>query len=481
MAPSFGDCADSMRSQAGLAKRLLRDERFSPLMLGVWSSDFGGSVHLPVVPFFYRAMGASDVDIGRIGFMCTLAQFLFAPVFGWVVDRKSIFFPVLWSKSICGFGCLWMACASDLWMLFAAQAMMGLSGGSVWTMVKAFLSAHSEPSDRALMVSGFDFQNLMIGLLGQACFPPIDWLLRSKGGMEDLFFYRLVIGICVFFCCFGSLVLLQWGAQLRQMSPPTLGGKDHAEEAAMVSCCRPGAAACLSRPKLLFALLAVLVMAQSFSVTVATVLWPLYGQDTYGLGPRFFAVLGIARAVLNTLSIANLPALVAGGGDSRSVLGLHGFLAVAALFFVAPLGMLSHVVSALAFFAAATLVNPALVVLASLAMGRTEQGRSFGVLDAVKAAGAMAGNLLGTMLYAASKGWSTDVEMLGEGRLPFVVVAVLQVFGGIALVAAFSPLNKSLLTAAAFSTDVQQSDHTEEAELCKVIGAPGDVDGDIQG
>ena len=76
--------------------------------------------------FFFRAMGATDMEIGWFGTLTTFAQFLLAPGYGWLVDRRSVYWPVLFSKAACGFGSVarYSSCRSPRMSIMACSSMV---------------------------------------------------------------------------------------------------------------------------------------------------------------------------------------------------------------------------------------------------------------------------------------------------------------------------------------------------------------------
>ncbi|CAK0844416.1 unnamed protein product [Prorocentrum cordatum] len=145
-----------------LIELLARDRRFRGPMLALWMSDFGGSIHGPVITFFFLELGASPFDVGVFGFCRAAGALLLSPLYGRWVDRRGLLWPLLACVGLCGLGCLVRGAATELRHLYAAQLLVGMGGGSSWSMVKGHVARHTGEAQRPVVIAGLRLQMVVL-------------------------------------------------------------------------------------------------------------------------------------------------------------------------------------------------------------------------------------------------------------------------------------------------------------------------------
>ena len=117
-------------------------------------ATLGGSLHAPAVPFFYVEMGLDAPAIGTLNSLSALGSLALAAPYGWLLDKRGPYTAILISSAMCGLGCLFRGLAPSYPYLVVAAIFLGLGGGNLVTLILAYVSTQTEPSQRALVVSG---------------------------------------------------------------------------------------------------------------------------------------------------------------------------------------------------------------------------------------------------------------------------------------------------------------------------------------
>lgn len=118
------------------------------LFLIVFVDLVGFGVIIPLLPFYGEHFHASPLEVGLLMAVFSLAQFVAAPIWGRLSDRIGRK-PVL-VASLAGavLSYVWLAFASDLWMLFAARALGGAMAGNI-AAAFAYAADVTTPGNRA--------------------------------------------------------------------------------------------------------------------------------------------------------------------------------------------------------------------------------------------------------------------------------------------------------------------------------------------
>jgi multidrug resistance protein len=117
----------------------------------------GFGIVVPILPRYAERFGASPTTVGLLVASFSIAQLVFAPIWGRVSDRIGRK-PVLIASLIgTALGSLLTGLAGTLWLLFAGRIVDGISGASV-SVAQAAVADIAEPAQRARL----------LGLLGAA-------------------------------------------------------------------------------------------------------------------------------------------------------------------------------------------------------------------------------------------------------------------------------------------------------------------------
>jgi len=108
----------------------------------------GFGIIIPILPFYAEHYGASAFDIGLLGTVFSLMQFIFAPIWGRISDRvgrRPIIVISLVGKAV---AFLMFGLADSLFWLFAARIFAGITSATVPTAM-AYISDVTSEKDRA--------------------------------------------------------------------------------------------------------------------------------------------------------------------------------------------------------------------------------------------------------------------------------------------------------------------------------------------
>ena len=449
--------------------RFWNDRRTRTPILVVWVASFGGALHAAVTTYFYLEVGASEADIGFIGFIMSLGALCFSPLCGWSLDVLGPFAPISVTASACALGCFFRGAATSPKGLYLGAAFLGL-GVNMWTCVLAHLSNCFDRRQRSSVLSAFAVQETALRLLGKGLFPAGDYFLSHNLGIsETLPKFRIHMGICTLFCMFGTAILAAERVSLTCTAPRGKAGAPGAAHATTLDppfevmagahghggCAPEEAAASHSRSWRAHAVMVGALLIQSFSTTVLAVLWPLFLRDRFSFSAAEYGAAAFTASLVATGSTASFPeferkfgpfftasacaaaaatsmalgfVVLPGGGPSPSVatgmLPLDGTSTAATeAAVVAREGMALHIALAVALHGTLLTLEPSLKSIFSLSVPPAAQGRSIGLMATIGGIGGMGGNLAGTWLYTTSKGWVGSP--FAAGRLPFAAVALL--------------------------------------------------------
>ena len=146
--------AAALRAQLRLLRYFWSTPKLRAPLLVVWVATLGGSLHAPAVPFFYVEMGLDAPAIGTLNSLSALGSLALAAPYGWLLDKRGPYTAILISSAMCGLGCLFRGLAPSYPYLVVAAIFLGLGGGNLVTLILAYVSTQTEPSQRALVVSG---------------------------------------------------------------------------------------------------------------------------------------------------------------------------------------------------------------------------------------------------------------------------------------------------------------------------------------
>eukprot|EP00984_Skeletonema_dohrnii_P005820 scaffold2053_cov106-Skeletonema_dohrnii-CCMP3373.AAC.11 len=174
----------------------------------LYVASFGGALHAAVTTFFYLSIGASTLDIGRLGFIMSVGALMGSPMSGWALDKYGPWIPISVTAVCCAVGCLWRGVATSITSLRAGAILLGI-GINLWTVVLGHLVKSFPSNMRSEVLAGFSVQMTVLQLCGKGIFPIIEYILHSIINIEEeLSRYRIHMGLCTFFCFYGVVALL---------------------------------------------------------------------------------------------------------------------------------------------------------------------------------------------------------------------------------------------------------------------------------
>jgi multidrug resistance protein len=141
--------------RGGEGRRL--PEGFGTIWGAVALDLVGFGIVLPILPLYAERFDASPIVVGLLVASFSMAQFVFAPIWGRVSDRigrKPVLVASLVGTAV---GSLLTGLAGSLWVLFFARVLDGVSGASV-SVAQAAVTDLAPPSERPRL----------LGLLGAA-------------------------------------------------------------------------------------------------------------------------------------------------------------------------------------------------------------------------------------------------------------------------------------------------------------------------
>lgn len=410
-------------------RSLAQDERFRGPMCVIWISDFGGSLHMPVITFFLLGLGATTMDIGIFGFCRMAGAMMLSPVYGHCVDRFGIKWPLLICTSLCGIGCTVRGVAGSRWQLYLAQGIVGMGGGSSWSMVKGHIARHTSEEERPMVVAGLRLQMVVLSL-SKVFYPVLDAILLNVFLLtDDLSRYRVAILTCMVFCWIGI-------AAIGLMPPPRSEHDDVLVEFRGSDFAARIPKWCSAR----LALLATVLAVASCCVATCTILWPIFLKHRFNWSAKEYAWASSVDTLCLASALWFYPRAVrllggerVGGSRLACVLTIFVVCALLIAFCLIPAlvpaytsrnAVLLHVLTALLASSSLGVLVPCLETLVSLKVPPAGQGGAMGAINAVASFGGLAGSLSGTALWTVSVRDGTW-PIVSDGKLPFLVMAFM--------------------------------------------------------
>lgn len=117
-------------------------------ILGVTFIDIlGFSILLPILPYFVKSFGASDIVVGLLFSTFAACQFIAGPIWGNVSDRIGRKQVLIVSQIGATIGWFMLAFAHTIGMVFIARIVEGVSGGNL-SVTQAYVADLVEPRQR---------------------------------------------------------------------------------------------------------------------------------------------------------------------------------------------------------------------------------------------------------------------------------------------------------------------------------------------
>lgn len=370
---------------AGVASGTVREPRpslprgFGSLWLTVVLDLVGFGIILPVLPLYVEDLGASPAIIGVVLAAYSVAQLVGAPVLGRLSDhhgRRPVLVLALIGSAV---GHLVTGLAGSVWVVLAARAFDGLSGGSL-SIAHAAVTDLAPPPERPRLF-GLLGAGIAIGFVAG----PALGSLAALGGAHVPFFVAAAL-------CGANAVSARWrlpALPARRGGPSVGPGLIRGLGTAL----HPGTA--LGRT--LLASLAVGVAFAGFESTFS-----LLGRERVGLtegsAGLVFAGVGVVLAVVQGVVVRRL--IERRGAQRTAVVAAVVDVAGFALL-VPALGWWGFIPAIALLSAGQGLFSPAVATLVADVAPEERRGATFGVQQSVSAASRVLGPLLGLALFGA--------------------------------------------------------------------------------
>ncbi|HEX2151979.1 MAG TPA: MFS transporter, partial [Stellaceae bacterium] len=118
------------------------------LFLIVFVDLVGFGLVIPLLPFYAERFTASPLQMTALFATFSLMSLLTAPLWGRLSDRVGRRPVLMASMAAAALAYLWMAFATELWMLFAARAFAGACAGNI-AAAQAYVADVTPPDKRA--------------------------------------------------------------------------------------------------------------------------------------------------------------------------------------------------------------------------------------------------------------------------------------------------------------------------------------------
>jgi MFS transporter, DHA1 family, tetracycline resistance protein len=381
--------------------------RMAILFLTVFVDLIGFGIILPLLPFYADRFGASGTVIGGLVVSYSLAQLVFAPLWGRLSDRygrRPILIVGLLGSAV---SYLLFAFAGSLWALFFSRMLAGIGGANI-PVAQAYVADITPPERRA---GGMGLIGAAFGL-GFIVGPALGGILAPISPQAP--------GFAAAGLCFANALLAM--AFLPESHSRPAAGRDgtavpsssEASESRLTTLRR------LTRHPSFRQILGLsFLFTAGFSVIHP--IFPLFAASRFGLEERevgwLFAFMGVISAAMQGGVVRALVPRLGERGLLR-VCSVPFFFGLLGLAFAPNLGLLLGSLAALAIGFGGTL--PSLVSLLSRLSPAEGQGANLGLGQSVGAMARVVGPLLGGISW----------DLFG-GSGPFLSGAILVLLAAI--------------------------------------------------
>lgn len=348
------------------------------LFLTVFIHLLGFGIIIPLLPYYAETYGASGLTVGLLAASFSLAQFLFAPLWGRLSDRVGRRPVLLGSLLVTGVSYLLFAAAASLPMLFASRILAGIAGAAIST-AQAYVADTTTPAERTKGM----------GLIGAAfgmgfIFGP------ALGGVLSHWGYAVPAYVAAGFAFIASVYAF---FRLPESLPPGLRAEAITSRQAPIAFIHA-----LGRPRIGPVLVTFFITTLCFAGMEAML--ALFCEHRYGLRREIFGLLlmyvGVVSAVMQLTLVGRL---VRRFGERALV--RSGLLCMALAFLVCgsapPMALFLLAMGVVAV--GSGLSTPSLSGLASLVTPVDEQGGVLGIYQSLGSLARAVGPFLGGMAY----------------------------------------------------------------------------------
>jgi len=367
----------------------------------------GFGLYIPLLPFYAEHFNATPFMVGLTMATYSLAQFISAPLWGSLSDRKGRR-PVLMigmAGSVISY--LWLGFADSLWIIFAARAMNGLMAGNI----SAAFAYMADVTSRENRAKGMGLVGAAFGL-GFIAGPAIGGILAGSDPANADFQTPAFAAAGLSTVAFIMTVLflkesLSTGAKERLASQPRTKRLVQLRNS-------------LAHP--IMGRLLVLIFLSTFVFAGLESTFAMWSRRSFGWGPEqngyLFALVGITSALIQGGLVGRLAKRF---GEKALVLQGAIALAIGVLLIPfavnLPLLLIAMMIAGYGF----SIITPSLNSLVSLQASEDEQGRVLGVTRSASTLARVAGPAWAGLLFSMlGKDW----PYFG-GALIMIIVVIL--------------------------------------------------------
>ena len=389
----------------------------SPLLVifvTVFIDLLGFGIIIPLLPFYAEHFGATALVVGLLGTSFSFAQFVFAPVWGWLSDRFGRRPVILVGLLGSAFSYALFALASSLTLLFVARTLAGIAGANIPT-AQAYIADITTPETRA---RGMGIIGAAFGL-GFIFGPAIGGFLSHWGYAAPAWFAAALS--LANFCA--ALVVLPESRPAERRGIVERRGRLEVFRGALL---RP------HLPMVLLLHFVVMVAFAAFEAMFALFAERRFGFTTVTIG-YMFAWIGI---VLATVQGGLVGRVVPRLGERRVVPGALLVLAVA-LVLIPLAGSVAWLAVAAALVAVGMGFNgPSMMSTISRLGHERDQGSTLGLSQSLASLARIVGPVWG--------GWVFDTFGIG---VPFLTSAALMLVAFVMSLAIFRRMGRTSMDA----------------------------------
>jgi len=352
----------------------------------------GFGLYIPLLPFYAEHFNASPFVVGLTMATYSFAQFISAPLWGSLSDRKGRR-PVLMigmAGSVISYLCLGFA--DSLWIIFAARALNGLMAGNI----SAAFAYMADVTSRENRAKGMGLVGAAFGL-GFIAGPAIGGILAGSDPANADYQTPAFVAAGLSAIAFTMTVMflkesLSAEAKERLASQPRIKRLAHLRKS-------------LTHPTM--GRLLMLIFLSTFVFAGLESTFAMWSRRSFGWGPEqngyLFAMIGVTSALIQGGLVGRMAKRF---GEKALVLQGAVALAIGVLLIPyavnLPLLLVAMMISGYGF----SIINPSLNTLVSLQASEDEQGSALGVTRSASTLARVAGPAWAGMLFSAlGKDW----------------------------------------------------------------------------